>query len=493
MACDEVVVLVGDEGKRRTTTTTTTTTTPLETLASDALLFATMCVVGLPVEVQVRDGSLFSGVFHTASLDKGFGVVLKKARKIGRGKYDSNVALGDFVDTLVVKSGDLVQVVVKEFLLPAEGIGANISGGGVEATAGIAATQNCDEDVKLGAKSFTSDAVSSAGKLDQNERLIITEDAKVGEELGVPGRQSESMDQMRNDIQDRKCLEKAEVPSSVSNNAVMGRQVGKYNTKEESDHIYEMGHEVYHLKPSSNMNREKSDGPANLATKSSEASNPKKNLLGKFGAKESKLNPNAEVFSPSYSNSKSAAAAVPIVLNQTYISNSVPAMPNGYLPSAFEVNHFPSRKMVPYNNLVPGNSAIGTHFARPVAGHAAGMLEPVRVGARYQTVQVGPTYINPNPQPEMAARVGQFVYMHPVSPDAIQGNVISQGLPPPMLNPYQLSMQKLQGTVPPLCVTPPLLNGGNQHLMVPSRMPFSQPFPAIRPIVVPNGNGIFTG
>lgn len=33
----------------------------------------------------------------------------------------------------------------------------------MEATAGIAATQNCDEDVKLGAKSFTSDAVSSAG------------------------------------------------------------------------------------------------------------------------------------------------------------------------------------------------------------------------------------------------------------------------------------------------------------------------------------------
>lgn len=36
---------------------------------SDALLFATMCIVGLPVDVHARDGSIYSGIFHTASVE----------------------------------------------------------------------------------------------------------------------------------------------------------------------------------------------------------------------------------------------------------------------------------------------------------------------------------------------------------------------------------------------------------------------------------------
>lgn len=55
------------------------------------------------------------------------------------------------------------------------------------------------------------------------------------------------------------------------------------------------------------MNREKSDGPANLATKSSEASNPKKNLLGKFGAKVSL---NLKLFGFAYSG-----LLLPVILN----------------------------------------------------------------------------------------------------------------------------------------------------------------------------------
>lgn len=41
------------------------------------------------------------------------GVVLKKATKVGNGKCLTNLALGDCVDTLIVLSSDLVQVVVK--------------------------------------------------------------------------------------------------------------------------------------------------------------------------------------------------------------------------------------------------------------------------------------------------------------------------------------------------------------------------------------------
>lgn len=40
---------------------------------SDALLFATMCIIGLPVDVHVKDGSIYSGIFHTACVDDDYG------------------------------------------------------------------------------------------------------------------------------------------------------------------------------------------------------------------------------------------------------------------------------------------------------------------------------------------------------------------------------------------------------------------------------------
>ena len=40
---------------------------------NETLLIATMCIVGLQVHVHVKDGSVFSGVFYTASFENGFG------------------------------------------------------------------------------------------------------------------------------------------------------------------------------------------------------------------------------------------------------------------------------------------------------------------------------------------------------------------------------------------------------------------------------------
>lgn len=40
---------------------------------SDALLFTTMCIIGLPVDVYVKDGSVYSGIFHTACVDDDYG------------------------------------------------------------------------------------------------------------------------------------------------------------------------------------------------------------------------------------------------------------------------------------------------------------------------------------------------------------------------------------------------------------------------------------
>ena len=41
-----------------------------EACLNEALLFATMCIIGLPVDVHIRDGSVYFGTFHTASFDK---------------------------------------------------------------------------------------------------------------------------------------------------------------------------------------------------------------------------------------------------------------------------------------------------------------------------------------------------------------------------------------------------------------------------------------
>lgn len=43
---------------------------------SEALVFATMCIIGLPVNVHVKDGSVYSGILHTACLGKDYGAVL---------------------------------------------------------------------------------------------------------------------------------------------------------------------------------------------------------------------------------------------------------------------------------------------------------------------------------------------------------------------------------------------------------------------------------
>lgn len=41
---------------------------------SEALIFATLCIIGLPVDVHVKDGSVYSGIFHTASVENEYGM-----------------------------------------------------------------------------------------------------------------------------------------------------------------------------------------------------------------------------------------------------------------------------------------------------------------------------------------------------------------------------------------------------------------------------------
>ncbi|KAA8523686.1 hypothetical protein F0562_010109 [Nyssa sinensis] len=116
----------------------------------DVLLFTTMCIVGLPVDVHVKDGSVYSGIFHTACVENGYGIVLKRARMTKKGNRAANVANGVLVETLVVLSEDLVQVVVKGVLLPADGVAGNVAEDDIGAISGTVSSLECAEmEIKL--------------------------------------------------------------------------------------------------------------------------------------------------------------------------------------------------------------------------------------------------------------------------------------------------------------------------------------------------------
>lgn len=62
------------------------------------------------VQVQVKNGAIYEGIFHTATTEKGFGAVLKMARKREVG---SNT-LGVPVATVIIQPKDFVQLIAKE-------------------------------------------------------------------------------------------------------------------------------------------------------------------------------------------------------------------------------------------------------------------------------------------------------------------------------------------------------------------------------------------
>ncbi|XP_010276068.1 PREDICTED: uncharacterized protein LOC104610912 isoform X2 [Nelumbo nucifera] len=135
---------------------------------SDALLFTTMCIVGLPVEVQVKDGSTYSGIFHTACVEKEYAIVLKRARMIKKGKNDANLTKGAIVDTLVVLSGDLVQVVAKGVALRVDGTFDSVADDEVEAVAGsVSHIERSESEAKVVATDAKQ--INQIRSLDQDE------------------------------------------------------------------------------------------------------------------------------------------------------------------------------------------------------------------------------------------------------------------------------------------------------------------------------------
>lgn len=88
-----------------------------QSLSHDRLVYITTCLVGHQVEVQVTDGSVFSGILHATSGEKDFGIILKMAQLI----KDSSEGMKNTSETfskppsktLIIPGKEFVQVIAK--------------------------------------------------------------------------------------------------------------------------------------------------------------------------------------------------------------------------------------------------------------------------------------------------------------------------------------------------------------------------------------------
>ncbi|KAL6520825.1 hypothetical protein OROHE_017006 [Orobanche hederae] len=141
---------------------TAATTAASSVAVSDALIFTTLCIIGIPVDVYARDGSVYSGIFYTASVEKDYAIVLKKAKMIKKGNLEANVVNGTLIDTLIVGSEDLAQIVAKGVQIPSNGIVGYVWGGDLEAAAGYTDAEAAKPNELNGKKKHKSQSRFSA-------------------------------------------------------------------------------------------------------------------------------------------------------------------------------------------------------------------------------------------------------------------------------------------------------------------------------------------
>lgn len=105
-----------------------------ESLSRDRLVYLTTCLIGHHVEVQVTNGSVFSGIFHASNADGDFGIVLKMARVTKDVSSRGQRAPSDSVrkapsKTLIIPAHALVQVVAKDVPITSNGLSNELQGG----------------------------------------------------------------------------------------------------------------------------------------------------------------------------------------------------------------------------------------------------------------------------------------------------------------------------------------------------------------------------
>ncbi|THG12207.1 hypothetical protein TEA_000565 [Camellia sinensis var. sinensis] len=442
---------------------------------SDALLFTTMCIIGLPVDVHVKDGSIYSGIFHTACLENDYGVVLKKARMTKKGNCDANVASGDVIETLVVISEDLVQVGI---LLPGNGVACNVAGDYVGDIADTIPSLECaDREVKMEKSSKTNTDRMQTSKTRRTphtengitHRFTSTKVCHVGNPLEVEHGKSDGIHPVKKD--------------EASSALVNGRQIGdgrsqgkQFDYEAKSDfQKKELTHEVQgsgssfdacftqskavegirsdmsskllpngapsdHPLPSiGELNSQCQDrhtseenaysNAISSAVSTSDTSFVKGNTESRVSSsstltemvppksshsasKEFKLNPEAKVFCPSFANHRSVTPpAVPTVANVAYIPDNFPVVPIASAQPEVEISPFVPRSSLPVKFVPYGNFVAGSGIGD------SQYSQPIigHIGNRTQSVRY-------DGQHHHSIQAGP-AYMHPNSQNVMVGRL----------------------------------------------------------------------
>ncbi|KAE8125569.1 hypothetical protein FH972_020355 [Carpinus fangiana] len=540
---------------------------------SEALIFATLCIIGLPVDVHVKDGSVYSGIFHTASVEDEYGIVLKNVTMTKKGKCKSNAGNGVFIDTLVIFSSDLVQVVAKGVQLSVDGVAGNMAGDCTEAVVGIVPSEHPASE----ANKSTKYAIHKK-KINQTRSSVQAENGfSHGFIPKISGRKHEERKSSTNQIGNALEVEHGKTDGISSakveeaSGASYGRQAGYDRSQGERDifkdkielHREESADEAHgctssldtsitqvkpvedrHAKMIAQLLPNEASGdpaappvkpdnqhyerPSSADTSSSDAVSlglstspnpimdltsesslsssttstemvPPQNPESNRSSKEFKLNPGAKIFSPSFAKPISATPSVPTAANMSYIPNNSPAVPVAAVQPEIEFSPFASRssmpiKFVPYGNFTAGNGVSSSQFSQPIIGPMGSRTQ--RYTGQYNPIQAGTAYVHPNSQAVMVGRLGQLVYVHPVTHEIVQGaSAISPASARPLLTPHQVQFPKQQVVVPSqalhVSAPPPFMASGQQPFAVPSHFSLLQsPFPANRAIPVPGANGL---
>ncbi|KAJ1407124.1 LsmAD domain, partial [Sesbania bispinosa] len=98
-----------------------------ESPSHDRLVYLTTCLIGHQVEVQVKDGSIYSGIFHATNTDRDFGIILKMAHLTKDGSSQGQRSGVEFVSkalskTLIIPAKELVQVIAKDIAVSRDDI-----------------------------------------------------------------------------------------------------------------------------------------------------------------------------------------------------------------------------------------------------------------------------------------------------------------------------------------------------------------------------------
>lgn len=521
----------------------------------DALLFTTMCIIGLPVDVYINDGSIYTGIFYTASLslslDQHYAIVLKRARMIKKGNRDANVANGSMVETLVILSEDLVQVVAKGVQLPANGYVGNVAGDDIGAVAGNVVSTECPEkEVKVTkysksiadrkhssqtrcssrtgngvAHGFTPKKAIHSGnvleiengesdgvdKAKEEEAYSVLVDARQVGDGGSRGRQGDHRE--KSEFQ-RNQTQTYEIQGSSPNTDVCVTQLNAAenvdanitSTVKLNGQCYERYSSEDNLSPdaispgvSAAVSSVVNVNPESCPTSSSTLTDmtPRKSSNSNRTTKEFKLNPGAKIFSPSFAHQRSATPPMPATTSVTYVPDNCSVVSVATPQPEVEISPYAHRsslpvKFFPYGNLIAGNGGSDAQHSQPIVGHMGSRTQPIRYAGQYHPVQAGPTYVNPNSQNVMVGRLGPLVYVHPVSHGVAAFSQVSTC---PLLTPHQVHLPKHQGSgaaqALQICGPPPFIATGQQpySVSVPTHIPIShQALPVIRPIPFPGAN-----